>query len=334
MTSAPSTRQNLDVVLPKISAAADKILKEFGWTILAAEKSKRVHYFTINGTRRENVQTISKVVIEHVFFFFEKLWPHFHEAFGETFEAELMVLVAYKETQKWWITGKQASMAQHNLSRAHFPTIMIIDVAQGHQATMTITDCAVQEVDGKSDVGFTADYGRFNVSVTRGKAVGWIIGGNCDAKYISSGVGKGASTTPIPVQYYNACVANDQHTDTGYGPIPDEKLPRALTQSDDQTYAHFFTAGEQATATGGDDTNAEEQDGAVNGEEEAPLSIMQQLRRLLNKPDSGDGQDGAKNQTTDDQVTVASGGQGFITASTGTGGLVPAPGGDAVEPNW
>ena len=147
------------------------------------------------------------------------------------------------------MTAIQGFISSEKLSRAYFPIIMTIDVAQRHEATMTITDCAVQGVEGKSDIGFIAYYGRFNVGVTRAKEVRWAIGGDCEGPFLASTAKKGLGAAPMPVQYLNNCIANDQQTTTDYGPIPEDLVPKILSDAEAE-YGHFFRDGVEREVTG------------------------------------------------------------------------------------
>ena len=225
LVDAPSTNKSLESTVPDLPAAIDQVLAQFEVTIPAEEKTQRVHYFVVNGVRRQNSQTKSNVVIEHPYFFAKYLWPHLHKVFGDKFENEVYIIVAYKEAKKWWLTVIQAMMSKHQLPRSHFPTVMTIDVAQGHEATMTVSDYSTQAVEKKTDVGFIADYGQYNVGSTRARAVQWVLGGKCEGPYLTSAQKKGPGAVPIPVQYFNSCTANNQQTFTGFGPIDEDRLP-------------------------------------------------------------------------------------------------------------
>ncbi|KAK5166552.1 uncharacterized protein LTR77_008095 [Saxophila tyrrhenica] len=56
---------------------------------------------------------------------------------------ECYVLVAYKETQQWWLRLFRRLAKKHGLSAEHFPSVFIIDTAQGYETIFIFVDLAV-----------------------------------------------------------------------------------------------------------------------------------------------------------------------------------------------
>ena len=100
LTDAPHTDRSLDEAVPGLPAALDEILAQLDTKFPASDRTRHVQYFTVKGTRRENMQTKSKVRIEHPSFFIKKIWAHLHAVLGVKLESEVYVLVAYKESYR------------------------------------------------------------------------------------------------------------------------------------------------------------------------------------------------------------------------------------------
>lgn len=163
----PRTIRTIEQAKPGLTQALTNILTSLGREEPTPEKTLRVQHIVIPGQVYKNPMTHSEVVREFAAFFRDHMWEELREFLREKI---LMgsSLAGYKGSRHRYMCIIHEMAREHELTKANFMQVMIVDSLQGCQAetTIRIGDASNQNVDGKSDIGFMEDYSRFNVIAT------------------------------------------------------------------------------------------------------------------------------------------------------------------------